>query len=35
MLKPSAIAETSWHLAHQDRGAWTQELEVRPFQEKF
>lgn len=35
MLKPSAIAETYWHLAHQDRSAWTQELEVRPFKEKF
>lgn len=35
LLKPSAIAETYWHLAHQDRSAWTQELEVRPFKEKF
>ena len=35
MLKPSAIAETYWHLAHQDRSAWTMELEVRPFTEKF
>jgi NAD(P)-dependent dehydrogenase (short-subunit alcohol dehydrogenase family) len=35
MLKPSAIADTYWHLAHQDRSAWTQELEVRPFKEKF
>ena len=35
MLKPDAIAETYWHLAHQDRSAWTLELEVRPFKEKF
>jgi NAD(P)-dependent dehydrogenase (short-subunit alcohol dehydrogenase family) len=35
LLKPSAIAETYWHLAHQDPSAWTQELDVRPFKEKF
>ena len=23
LLKPDAIAETYWHLAHQDRSAWT------------
>ena len=34
-LKPDAVAETYWHLAHQDRSAWTTELEVRPFKEKF
>ncbi len=34
-LKPDAIAETYWHVAHQDRSAWTMELEVRPFKEKF
>jgi NAD(P)-dependent dehydrogenase (short-subunit alcohol dehydrogenase family) len=34
-LKPEAIAETYWHLAHQDRSSWTMELEVRPFKEKF
>jgi NAD(P)-dependent dehydrogenase (short-subunit alcohol dehydrogenase family) len=34
-LKPDAIAETYWHLAHQDASAWTMELEVRPFKEKF
>jgi len=34
-LKPEAIAETYWHLAHQDRSAWTMELEVRPFKENF
>jgi NAD(P)-dependent dehydrogenase (short-subunit alcohol dehydrogenase family) len=35
MLKPSAIADSYWHLAHQDPSAWTQELDVRPFKEKF
>jgi NAD(P)-dependent dehydrogenase (short-subunit alcohol dehydrogenase family) len=35
LLKPDAIAETYWHLAHQDRSAWTMELDVRPFKEKF
>ena len=35
MLKPSAIAETYWYLAHQDPSSWTQELDVRPFKEKF
>jgi len=35
LLKPSAIAETYWHLAHQDRSAWSMELELRPFKEKF
>jgi NADP-dependent 3-hydroxy acid dehydrogenase YdfG len=35
LLKPDAIAETYWHLVHQDRSAWTMELEVRPFKEKF
>ncbi len=34
-LKPEAIAETYWHLAHQDASAWTMELEVRSFKEKF
>jgi NAD(P)-dependent dehydrogenase (short-subunit alcohol dehydrogenase family) len=35
MLKPSAIAETFWHLAHQDRSAWSHEVDVRPFKEKW
>ena len=35
LLKPDAIADTYWHLAHQDRSAWTTELELRPFMEKF
>ncbi len=35
MLNPDAIADTYWHLAHQDRSAWSMELELRPFKEKF
>jgi NAD(P)-dependent dehydrogenase (short-subunit alcohol dehydrogenase family) len=35
MLKPSAIADAYWLMAHQDRSAWTHELDVRPFKEKF
>jgi len=34
-LKPAAIAETYWHLAHQDPSAWSNEIDVRPFKEKF
>src|SRR5277367_2798506 len=32
-LKPSAIADTYWHLAHQNVSAWTLEIDVRPFNE--
>ncbi len=35
LLKPSAIAEAFWFLAHQDPSAWSHELDVRPFKEKF
>ena len=35
VLRPSAIAETYWHVAHQHPSAWTQEVDVRPFKEKF
>jgi NAD(P)-dependent dehydrogenase (short-subunit alcohol dehydrogenase family) len=35
LLKPSAIADAFWYLAHQDRSAWTHELDVRAFGEKF
>jgi NAD(P)-dependent dehydrogenase (short-subunit alcohol dehydrogenase family) len=35
MLKPSAVADSFWYLAHQDRSAWSHELDVRPFKEKF
>jgi NAD(P)-dependent dehydrogenase (short-subunit alcohol dehydrogenase family) len=33
--KPGAIAETVWHLAHQDRSAWSFEVDLRPFGEKW
>jgi len=35
LLKPAAIAEAYGHRANQDASAWTQELDVRPFKEKF
>jgi NAD(P)-dependent dehydrogenase (short-subunit alcohol dehydrogenase family) len=35
LLKPSAIADAFWYLAHQDRSTWTHYLDVRPFKEKF
>lgn len=35
LLQPSAIADAFWFLAHQDPSAWSHELDVRPFKEKF
>jgi NAD(P)-dependent dehydrogenase (short-subunit alcohol dehydrogenase family) len=34
-IKPSAIAEEIWHVAHQDRSAWSFNVEVRPFGESW
>ncbi len=34
-LNPDAIAESVWQLAQQDRSAWTFELDLRPFGEKW
>jgi len=34
-LEPDAIADTVYHLATQRRSAWTFELDVRPFGEKW
>lgn len=34
-LAPSAIAETYYHLAHQDRSAWSFQVDVRPFGERW
>ena len=35
MLHPDAIAESYMHLYKQPRNAWTWEIEVRPWVEKF
>ncbi|MGH7899855.1 MAG: hypothetical protein ACREQQ_18005 [Candidatus Binatia bacterium] len=35
VIKPAAIAEAFWYLAHQDPSAWSHELDLRPFKEKF
>lgn len=32
-IKPSAIADEVWHIAHQDRSAWSFLSEVRPYRE--
>lgn len=34
-IKPAAIAEEVWHVAHQDRCAWSFNVEVRPFGETW
>jgi NAD(P)-dependent dehydrogenase (short-subunit alcohol dehydrogenase family) len=35
ILNPDAIAETYWQLHLQHRSAWTHELDLRPWSEKF
>ncbi len=35
LLDPDAIAESYWHVATQPRSAWTWEVELRPWVEKF
>jgi len=35
VLKPEAIAEAAWFLHSQQRSAWTQELDLRPYVEKW
>ena len=35
LLPPDAIAENYWNLHAQPRGAWTHELDLRPWVEKF
>ncbi len=32
-IKPSAIADEVWHVVHQDRSAWSFNVEVRPYGE--
>ena len=34
-LEPDAIAESYYQLIEQDRSAWSQEIDLRPFSEKF
>ena len=34
-IQPSAIAEEIWHVAHQDRTAWSFNVEVRPYGETW
>ena len=35
IVDPEAIAENYWHLHQQQRSAWTHELDLRPWVEKF
>jgi NAD(P)-dependent dehydrogenase (short-subunit alcohol dehydrogenase family) len=35
LLEPDEIADTYWNLHRQHRSAWTQELQLRPWVEKF
>jgi NAD(P)-dependent dehydrogenase (short-subunit alcohol dehydrogenase family) len=35
MLDPDAIADTYWHVLTQPRSAWTWEVELRPWVERF
>lgn len=34
-IKPAAIAEEVWHVAHQERSAWSFNVELRPFGETW
>jgi hypothetical protein len=35
ILNPDAIAENYWHLHQQPRSAWTHEMDMRPWMEKW
>lgn len=35
LMRPESVAEAYWQLHHQSRDAWTHELDLRPFAEKF
>jgi short-subunit dehydrogenase len=34
-IKSAAIADEVWHVVHQDRSAWSFNVEVRPFRETW
>jgi short-subunit dehydrogenase len=34
-IKPAAIADEIWHVVHQDRSAWSFNVEIRPFCETW
>lgn len=35
LMRPAAVAETYWNLHQQPRDAWSSEIEIRPFGEKW
>lgn len=35
LMNPAAIADAYWSLVKQDRSAWSLEIDLRPFREKF
>jgi hypothetical protein len=35
LLKPEAIADAYWNLIHQNRSAWSLEIDLRPYNEAF
>jgi NAD(P)-dependent dehydrogenase (short-subunit alcohol dehydrogenase family) len=35
LIKPSAIADEVWHVAQQQRSAWSFNVEIRPFGETW
>ena len=35
LMRPEAIAEALWQLFYQPPDAWSSELEIRPFGEKW
>ena len=34
-IKPAAIADEIWHVVHQDRSAWSFNVEIRPYREPW
>jgi NAD(P)-dependent dehydrogenase (short-subunit alcohol dehydrogenase family) len=35
LMKPDSVGEAYWNLHHQTPDAWTHEMDIRPFAEKF